>query len=79
MTTTRRFAVVLEEDADDGVWVTTVPALNGLSTYGDTREEALVQTREAIIGYLEAAEKEHLPLPPQDGAVELVEVEVVTA
>lgn len=60
--TTHRFVVVLEEDTEDGVWVTTVPALNGLSTYGDTREAALLQTREAILGYLEALEKDGLRL-----------------
>jgi predicted RNase H-like HicB family nuclease len=38
--------------------VTHVPALDYLSTYGDTREAALESTREAIIGYLEAAAKD---------------------
>ena len=33
-----------------------VPTLNELSTFGGTREEALTNTREAILGYLEAAE-----------------------
>jgi antitoxin HicB len=55
--TNRRFQIVLEWDAEDGVWVTYVPALNYLSTYGDTREEALANTQEAIVGYFEAAAK----------------------
>ena len=55
---TRTFKVLLECDAEDGVWVTTVPALDGLSTYGETRDEAIEQTREAILGYLEAAQRE---------------------
>ncbi len=56
----RRFQVMLEWDADDKVWVTYVPALNSLSTFGETRTQALRNTREAIKGYLEAAEKERV-------------------
>lgn len=71
----RRFKVVLEWDSADEAWVTYVPTLGYLSTYGDTRDEALDQTREAIIGYLEAAAKEGLPVPAADEA-EVVELEV---
>jgi predicted RNase H-like HicB family nuclease len=53
----RRFKVLIEWDPEDRVWVTYVPALDHFSTYGDTREEALDHTREAILGYLEAAAK----------------------
>jgi predicted RNase H-like HicB family nuclease len=72
----RRFQVEVEWDPDDEVWVTYVPALGHLSTYGDTREEALAQTREAVLGYLEAASKEGLPLPDEQHQVEIVEIEV---
>ena len=75
----RTFKVLLERDADDGVWVTTVPALDGLSTYGETREKAIEQTREAILGYLEAAQREGLPLPTGSTDIELLDVEVATA
>ncbi len=57
----RQFQDILEWDADDKVWVTYVPALNYLSTFGETRQEALNNTREAILGYLEAAAKEGHP------------------
>lgn len=72
----RRFKVLVEWDPDDRVWVTYVPDLDWLSTYGDTREEALERTREAILGYLEAAQKEGLPLPAAHAGPEVVEVEV---
>jgi len=72
---TRQFQVILEWDADDHVWVTYVPSLDFLSTYGETRDEALEQTREAITGYLEAAAKEGIPVPA-DEAAELVQLEV---
>ena len=52
--------------------------LDHLSPYGETREEALAQTREAILGYLEAAAKEGLPIPPAEAETEIVELEVAT-
>lgn len=70
---TRRVPVVLEWDPDAKVWVSYVPALAGISTYGETREQALAMTEEAIIGYFEAAKKDGLEAPPH---VELVELEV---
>jgi predicted RNase H-like HicB family nuclease len=68
---TEHFHVLLEWDPEAGVWVTYVPTLNGLSTFGKTREEALAETREAILGYLEAAKKEGIPLPHPTELVEL--------
>ena len=76
---TQTFTVLLEWDAEDHVWVTAVPALNFLSTYGDTREEALQQTREAIIGYIETARDEGIVLPAANENAELVQVEVAVA
>lgn len=73
-----RFKVLVEWDPGDQVWVTYVPDLDWLSTYGETREEALERTREAILGYLEAAEKEGLPLPTPLHGPEVVEIEVAT-
>ncbi len=75
---TRRFGVLLEWDADQEVWVSFVPSLDSLSTFGETREEAIEQTREAIAGYLEAAEKEGLSVPSADLEPEVVELEVAT-
>lgn len=59
----RSFLVLVEHDPESGQWVTHVPTLNGLSTFGETREAALAATEEAILGYLEAADKEGLPVP----------------
>jgi len=71
--TMNHYHVLLERDPEAGVWVTYVPTLNGLSTFGETRELALANAREAILGYLEAAEKEGIPIPE---AAELVDLEV---
>lgn len=70
---TEHFYVLIEWDPEASPWVTYVPTLNGLSTYGTTKEEALAETREAILGYLEAAKKEGIPLP---SSTELVELQV---
>ena len=67
------FQVILEWDPDDQVWVSYVPALGGISTYGGTKEQALAMTEEAVVGYYEAAAKEGLQTPPP---AELVELEV---
>jgi predicted RNase H-like HicB family nuclease len=72
----RRFAVLLEWDASERVWVSYVPALNHLSTYGDTRDDALAETKEAIVGYLEAAAKEGISVAEIEPRAELVQLEV---
>jgi len=59
----RPFKIVLEWDAETHVWVSQVPDLGDISTYGDTLEEAINQTREAILGYLETAADERISLP----------------
>lgn len=76
---TRRYRALVEWDAESEAWVTYVPALNHLSTYGETREEALAQTREAILGYLEAAEKSGVPVSDGGPEIEIVDIEVATA
>lgn len=47
-----------------------VPALPGCISQGDTAEEALVNIKEAIEGYLEAVEELGKPLPVE------IEVEI---
>lgn len=51
------YTVVLEWDPESEVWVSFVPQLGNISTYGDTEKVALDATREMIIGYLEALKK----------------------
>jgi predicted RNase H-like HicB family nuclease len=57
------FKIRLDWDADARVWVTCVPNLGGISTFGNTLDEAIFQTREMVIGYFEALEAEGLPAP----------------
>lgn len=74
---TQRFTVVMTWDEQEQLWVTHVPALNWISTYGETQEEALEMTQEAILGYLEAAEQEGVRVPHSDTQARLTQVEVV--
>lgn len=53
-----------------------VPTLGQPSPYGETRDEALEQTCQAIVGYLEAAIKEGLPILQADAETEVVDLEV---
>lgn len=73
---TRQFQVFVEYDSAEGAWVTYVPALDHLSTFGPTRDQALASTREAILGYLEAAEKEGIDLKIEPTSAELIQIAV---
>jgi antitoxin HicB len=59
----RTFKILLQWDPEEKVFQVTVPALSGCVTYRKTREEAIARAQEAIIGYIEALELSHLPLP----------------
>jgi antitoxin HicB len=50
------FNVILEQ-AEEGGFNVSVPALDGCFTQGDTEEEALENAKEAILCYLEGLEK----------------------
>lgn len=72
----REFQVVVEHDPVENAWVTYVPALDHLSTFGQTRDEALANTREAILGYLEAADIEGISIQIEQTPAELVQIAV---
>jgi antitoxin HicB len=57
---------VLYEPAEEGGFVVTVPALPGLVTQGETLAEARAMAYEAIEGYIESLEKDHLPIPSEE-------------
>ncbi|ARD84843.1 hypothetical protein FAD_0960 [Ferroplasma acidiphilum] len=57
-----KYTVVLEKD-ENGIYVATVPALPGCISEGKTIEEALINIKDAIQGYIEGliADKEWIP------------------
>jgi predicted RNase H-like HicB family nuclease len=54
---------VLLYPGEDGYWVAEVPSLPGCISQGKTREEALVNIKEAIALYIEVLEDDGLPIP----------------
>lgn len=68
-----KFLTTLEQD-EDGVWIAECPAIPGCVSQGDTRDEAIVNIREAIALCLEVRQDRGIPL-----TVEFQEVDVATA
>ena len=70
------YTVILIPDPElPGAINVTVPALPGCLTYGDSREEALTNAREAIEVYLETWAEDG-KLPPPDAEVETVRLAI---
>lgn len=69
----REFTVIIEK-GDDGYFVVHCPALQGCWSQGKTREEAMMNAREAIELHLESLIANGEPVPEED--VERVEVAV---
>ncbi|MEM2087559.1 MAG: type II toxin-antitoxin system HicB family antitoxin [Thermoproteota archaeon] len=69
-----RFRVIITQD-EEGYYVAEVPALPGCVSQGKTREEAILNIKDAIAGYLTSLKKHDEPIPPSVEE-ELVEVNV---
>ena len=71
-----RYSVVLDWDEEEKLFVASVPALS-ISTYGESRDDALEKAREAIVVTIEGLRAIGQPVPEGDsGKVEAVEVTV---
>lgn len=58
-----RYRVVLEQD-EDGVYVAECPSLPGCVSQSNTREEAVINIKDAMAGYLESLRIHNEPIPP---------------
>jgi predicted RNase H-like HicB family nuclease len=67
-----RYTVILEPEESGGYHVS-CPALPGCQSFGETTEEALINIRDAVAGYLESLGKTGDPVPA-DVLVAMVEV-----
>jgi predicted RNase H-like HicB family nuclease len=67
-----KFRGLIEQD-EDGAFVAIAPSLPGCASQGNTRQEALENTREAIAAYIESLEAHGDPIPPSIGE-EVVDV-----
>ena len=54
---------------DDGTWTVKVPALPGLITFGETKEEAKIMAEDAVRGWIEIAKQFGDEIPEIDGFV----------
>ncbi len=73
---TRRYTLVLIPDPVEGGYTVRVPALPGLTTEGDTLEEALTNARDAIRLYLEDLEADGEPIPEEMPPIQTVVIDV---
>jgi predicted RNase H-like HicB family nuclease len=48
---------------EDGFWVAECPSLPGCISQGETKEDAIANIKEAIVGYIKALEDDGLPVP----------------
>ncbi|MBW4494356.1 MAG: type II toxin-antitoxin system HicB family antitoxin [Oscillatoria princeps RMCB-10] len=51
---------------EDGYWVVECPSLPGCVSQGKTKEEAIANIKEAIMGYIAALESDGLPVPAEN-------------
>ncbi len=69
-----KFRIVIEPD-EDGVFIASCPALPGCVSDGRTRDQAVLNMKDALEGYLISLVKSGDPLP-SPMTEELVEVDV---
>jgi predicted RNase H-like HicB family nuclease len=50
---------------EDGYWIAECSSLPDCISQGKTKEEAIVNIKEAIQGYIAALEEDHLPIPEE--------------
>jgi predicted RNase H-like HicB family nuclease len=50
---------------ESGYWVAECPSLPGCISQGQTKQEAIVNIREAIDGYILALQEDGLPVPEE--------------
>jgi len=56
---------VIVYPGEDGFWVAECPSLPGCVSQGESREQAIVNIREAIEGYILALQDDKLPVPKE--------------
>ncbi len=65
--------VILYKD-EDGYWIVECPSLKGCNSQGRTKEEALSNIKEAIVGYVAALDEDGISVPEDDFETFLVVV-----
>ena len=73
---TLRFSVVLDWDAEKQVWFTVIPELNEMSVWGKTADEAVANSRVAIMNAIQEAIDKGARINLDETKVELAVLEV---
>lgn len=63
--------VVIYRDFEDGGWIVEVPSLPGCISQGETREEAIVNIRDAIETWIDGARQVGLAVPDETFDVQI--------
>jgi predicted RNase H-like HicB family nuclease len=50
---------------EDGYWIAECPSLPGCVSQGKTKDEAIDNIKEAVIGYVAALKEDKLPVPEE--------------
>jgi antitoxin HicB len=58
-----KYRIIIEQD-EDGVFVAECPSLPGCISQGYTRNEAIINIKDAMEGYLASLVKHGEPIPP---------------
>ena len=56
---------VVIHSGEDGYWVAECPSLPGCISQGETRDEAILNIKEAISLYIETLEEDGFPVPEE--------------
>ena len=57
---------VIIYSGEDGFFIAECPSLPGCISQGQTKEEAVVNIKEAIDGYIAALKEDNLPIPNEN-------------
>src|SRR3989344_3710785 len=68
-----KYRIIIEQD-EDGFWVAECPSLPGCVSQGRSREEVIVNIKEAIEGYIAALQEDKLPVAEENFGTLLVAV-----
>ncbi len=65
-----KFVITLERD-EDGIWIAECPSIPGCISQGETKDEAVSNVHEAILGCLEVRAEQGMPLTVETRLVEV--------
>lgn len=70
------YTIILHPEPDEGGYSVTVPALPGCLAQGETIEEAIAHTKEAIALHVQGLVEDGLPVPEETEHVQAIVVKV---